>query len=284
MECPKCGHPAFYFNAKKQVGFCHSARCNWSPNRAQLDRILLQKGRRLFIPSPHQEDPPPVDLSPLAWPDDVVPLIEDDRLTPHCELCDEAIQRIEIDRRVPRSVQWIHALRASENRIYIPVYNVTEVVAYVGRAKWWIPQDTRRYMYPEGVSIQDFIFDWSIFQSKEAITFVENTFNALWLRPYNVTTNFGSHLGAKQLDLIRRSRVRQIVLLWDEGAELRAEEAVRKLRGIGVKALFVRLEGQPDQHTEECIASLVKAGHGALKQGAPRSIDGRHRPCLRGEA
>src|SRR3990167_9718105 len=263
LPCPRCSHPQFYFNLRKGVGYCHRAKCGWSPNRVQVEQLLKEKGLRL------QLDPAPTPQvekrteGPLAFPPDVVPLLGSD-LVAHCEVCEETVQRLERDRRVPRKRQQHFGFRGSENRIYVPVTENGQLVNYVGRVKWWIDSDAPRYQYAPGVTTRSYLFTWDVFRTREQMALVENTFNALWLRQYNVTTNFGSHLSDVQIEKIAESRIRHVLILWDSGAEMKAEKAVKALRLHGVRSAYVRLEGQPDGHREECLASIIQGGFEAL--------------------
>lgn len=280
LPCPRCSHPSFYFNTIKGFGFCHRATCGWSPTREQFEEFMKAKGRRVTLDAPQApqiDDPEP---GAVTWPADVVPLLYEDGRA-HCEVCEEAIGHIEQDRRVPRDRQYHFGLRSSENRIYIPILDAGELVNYVGRAKWWINSEAKRYQYASGVSTSQYIYTWDYFQPRAEMVLVENTFNALWLRPYGVTTNFGSHLSAEQLEKIRNSRLRRVLILWDEGAESKAEKAVTQLRSQGVRASYVRLEGQPDGHREECLAAVIRDGMTALQGGDPRPIHVGHKPCFR---
>ena len=277
FSCPICRHPNFYFNTVKGLGFCH--RCQWAPNRRKLEEKL----GRAFIWADPESDP---KSAPLSLPPGASPLLEErtpDWITPHCELCEEAVQHIEEERGVSRQKQYLFRIHASENRLFVPVYEQHELVSYVGRAKWWIYQDVPRYQYPIGTSISNYIFCWDDFRRRSELTLVENTFNALWLRELGTTTNFGSHLSGAQMNRIYDSRVRSVLLLWDEGAESRAEVACEALRARGIFSTFVRLTGQPDGHSAECLASLIRSGHDALKLPEKRKqpIDVGHRPCLR---
>jgi len=277
IPCPKCGHPSFYFNTRKGVGYCHRAKCGWSPNRDQLQEKL---GKRFQLdPAPQVEAPAPDGA--LDFPPDVLPLLSPN-LVAHCEVCEETVQHIENDRHVPRDRQHHFGLRASENRIYIPVLENGALVNYVGRVKWWISSTAPRYQYASGVTTSSYLFTWDVFRTRDQVALVENTFNALWLRQYGVTTNFGSHLSVTQAEKIAYSRVRRVLILWDSGAEPKAEKAVVLLRGLGVSAAYVRLEGQPDGHREECLASIIQGGFEALQGGAASHEYVRKCTCVRG--
>jgi hypothetical protein len=175
-------------------------------------------------------------------------------------------------------------LRASENRIYIPVIENGVLVNYVGRVKWWINSTAPRYQYAENVTTTNYLFSWDVFRTREQLTLVENTFNALWLREHGVTTNFGSHLSTTQAEKIAYSRVRRVLILWDEGAEPKAAKAVTLLRGYGVSAAYVRVEGQPDGHRLECLTSILRGGFEALEGGQQRHEYVRKCTCVRGQS
>lgn len=276
LPCPKCGHPSFFFNTRKGVGFCHRAKCGWSPTRSQIEKLTGK---------PFQVDVPVVvaaqhEHGPLDFPPDVVPLL-DQNLRPHCEVCEDTVQHLERDRHVPRDRQLHFGIRSSENRIYVPVIENGVLVNYVGRVKWWINSSAPRYQYAHGVSTSEYLFNWDVFRTREQAALVENTFNALWLRPYGVTTNFGSHLSVVQAEKIAYSRVSRVLILWDEGAEPKAEKAVKLLRGYGVAAAYVRLVGQPDGHREECLASILQGGFEALEGGLERHEYVRKCTCIR---
>lgn len=280
LPCPKCGHPQFYFNTKKGVGYCHRAKCGWSPTRSQVEEVLKAKGQRFqFNEAPEPETEAPVPGT-LDFPPDVVPLLNQN-LVAHCEVCEETIRHLAHDRHVPRDRQYHFGLRGSENRIYVPVLENGLLVNYVGRVKWWINSTAPRYQYAPGVSTSEYLFTWDVFRTRDQMALVENTFNALWLRPYSVTTNFGSHLSMVQVEKIAYSRIRRVLILWDEGAEPKAEKAVKALRGYGVSASYVRLEGQPDGHREECLASVIQGGFEALEGGRASLEYGRKCTCVR---
>lgn len=286
LPCPECQHPSFYFNRVKGVGFCH--RCQWTPRREDLVRVLGRRGQTIILA---QEEQPREQHEPgeVHLPDDARPLFVGD--IPHCELCEETIGHIEHDRFVSREKQARFQLHATENRVYIPIHDEQgKLVNYLGRVKWWRqqPPDVKSKLYAPGAHTSHYLYCWNDFRARREIALVENTFNALWLRELGVTTNFGSSVSETQLTKIFASQVESLVLIWDEGAEERAETAVRKLRSGGVRAVFARISGQPDQHSVECLTRIVRHGHHVARSwSGDRGFDVDHDPagaCIRGEA
>lgn len=273
LNCPKCGHPRFYFNTILGVGFCHRAKCGFSPRKENLEKFLKQN--RIKLDLPDVPEPKPENIK-LEWPVDVVPLLNS-KLIAHCDSCEETVRRIETNRNVSRVLQYKHKIRASENRIYIPVYSESILVNYVGRIKWWYDSSALKYKYFSGVKTTDYIFNWDHFKNKDRIAFVENTFNAIWLEYLNVTTNFGSNLSAVQIQKIAESKVSKVCLLWDSGAEAKAEKAVSELRAAGVSATFVRINGQPDNFRFGTIEAILDSAWGRLDTGDHRPLDCRDR-------
>jgi len=154
-------------------------------------------------------------------------------------------------------------------RVYIPVYTKGELVNYVGRAAWWFDTHIKRYKYPRGHNIGLHLFNWDECRLWPRLTLVENTFNSIWLKePLNCSTNFGSHLSDAQAQLITNSKVQSVAILWDEGAEKRAEDAVNLLATkYGVPAAYCKLTGQPDDHPLDFLTNAADITHEAAKTG-----------------
>lgn len=284
LSCPECQHDSFYFNTLKGIGFCH--RCQWTPRREDLVRALGRRGQTILL-AQEQKSKEPEDPGEIQLPEGARPLfiLLDGEVVPHCDSCEETIQRIQNDRFVSREKQARFQLHASENRIYIPIHDEAgDLVNYLGRAKWWYTSDVKSKLYAPGAKTSHYLYCWNDFGARSEIALVENTFNALWLRELGVTTNFGSSLSETQLKKIRASRVESVVLIWDEGAEERAEIAVNKLRSGGVRAVFARISGQPDQHSVECLTRIVWLGHQVAHTGRAKGMDVIHDPagaCIR---
>ncbi len=272
FPCPKCQHPNFYFNMRKRVGYCHHANCHYAPGMAELIEIAGCEPDSSFLSSrvtAEEEAPPPEEIT---FPEGCKPLMEmvDGQLESEFPI---AVNRIWNDRGVDPHKMWRYNIHIGGNRVYVPVYQDGKMMSYVGRACWWLPyQPFQRYKYPKGTSIANYLFDWPIARTWDRLTLVENTFNAMWLSDYQVTTNFGSHLSDIQIDQITHGRAGKngtILLLWDEGADQSAEKAVKKLRKKGFTAGYMQINGQPDDHSFLELETRIEHSHLWLEGKAP---------------
>jgi hypothetical protein len=67
--------------------------------------------------------------------------------------------------------------------------------------------------------------------------------------------------------MIARSKIKEVAILWDEGAEKKAEKAVKKLHRRGVRAAYWLIKGQPDDHPVEDVKEWANAVYEAAKEG-----------------
>jgi hypothetical protein len=97
------------------------------------------------------------------------------------------------------------------------------------------------------------------------LTLMENTFNAIWISNTlgNCTSTFGSNLSDRQIELISGGAAKTVVIMWDEGADLSAEKARKKLKGAGVDVTCLKISGQPDDHELYSINQMILDGHAA---------------------
>ncbi len=260
FSCPKCGHESFYFNTNKRIGFCHHDACHWTPDLQDLEALAGDtydgSDSDYFIPEESEQVPVEVSIPGSARP--LVIMEKGKLLLPY----PTASLKVS-ERGVSVEDQYRFKLHIDMHRVYIPVYTEGELVSYVGRQIWWTGQEGMKYLYPEGAPVSKHIFNWDEAQSWEHLSLVENTFNGIWLRSLQCTSNFGSNLSDTQMRLIASSSaVRTVVLLWDHGAQSRAEAAVRKLRTkYGIAALHIQLaRGQPDDYDRTKLDSLLQKG------------------------
>lgn len=171
-------------------------------------------------------------------------------------------------------LKWNIHFDPTTNRIIVPVYEEGKLVQYVGRLLWGVRgtgAGDKRYKYASGASIGKYLLGWGEAKRWEKLTLVENTFNAIWLRDkLYCSTNFGSHLSKEQIDKIEKSKVKSVVLLWDEGAEARAEKAVRQLHKRAINAVYLVIKGQPDDYRLEDLIEICNNAHEQTKGGKLR--------------
>lgn len=255
IDCPACGQRKASINTVKRVGQCFRATCGWKAGTAKLIRLGLVSPlgltdlalqRNIEIPK-----------GPLTLPDNCDNLVFKENgtfMTKYPVACTEVQKR-----GVSIEDQYRFQLHIDSQRIYIPIYSQGALVQYIGRSYWWYDSSYQRYKYAKGSSVTSYLFNWDECKSFDYLTIVENTFNAIRYRKLiNSTSCFGSRLSKTQIQLIARSRCKFVILLLDEGAEGKAELAVRELRDSGVDAVRLKISGQPDDYSDDYILQLVQ--------------------------
>jgi hypothetical protein len=260
FQCPFCGHHSFYFNFRKMVGFCHRASCGRKPT---LKDLIELKG---YGPTDYYTQPAPVEVlepAEVALPEGVhnVSIIDDWWMTVALEC-----------RGISESDIYNWCIKASHDRVYIPVWENDKLVQYVGRSidrtkppeKGFDTNHKQRFKYASGSSISKYLFGYDFFKSWDSIVLVESTFNAIsWWSTLNCTTNFGSHLSDIQIKLIQHSKIKRVIFAWDSDAKLKAFAAAKKLSNLGIRAAVLYFGpdyNQPDEvdfnkldHSIKCV-------------------------------
>lgn len=266
MSCPKCDHIQFYFNVSKAVGFCHRASCHWKPSiKALSEHWGSEPSDMGWTPVPQVV----VEHKPLvSLPKNVRPVVQLYQISYTTRILDAYNWLIKRKLTPEQIYHW--GIVADDKRIYVPVYHKGNLVQYIGRI--YGPNTLGvKYKYATGASITNFLFGWDE-QDWTWMTLVENTFVSMWLRDeVNCTTNFGSHLSSTQIGLIARSKVKEVIFIWDEDALYKASSAALKLRHHGINSKFISIIGQPDEYPIEFIREAVALA----RIGADRFINMR---------
>jgi hypothetical protein len=258
FPCPECLHKSFSFNVKKEIGHCFRVSCLFSPT---IETLVDQVGSPVELSGylPQLDDRVEKEHSRVSLPVDAYSIVS---------LNDTwAMQALRYRNITPDKIA-IFNIHASREWIYVPVYEEGVLVQYVGRSidrerdaseGFRANAHARRYDYFSGVPISNYLLGWGECKLWDSLTLVENTFNAIWLRyDLHCTTNFGSHLSKRQVDKIKRSKVKQVNIMFDYGAELRAEQAERRLTDAGVNVKVIHLpHGQPDDYELEYLRERV---------------------------
>lgn len=269
FPCPKCKHPAFYFNIKIKVGYCHRNTCHFKPDIKGLNKYAKVKasGGLSSILQAEQSNIPVVvaDCRLPASAMSLVIRVGGKYISNYQEVVNHVEKRgVTIENQYQFNLQW------DGNRVYIPIYFDGKLVNYVGRAAWWKDTTLRRYQYFPGAKTREFIFNWDAVNSWDSVVLVENTFNGIWLNNYfRATSNFGSDLSVKQIELIASSKLKKVVFLWDEGAEWAAGRARDRLKPLGIASTILKIQGQPDNYTAEQLKPWVEF---ALQNIAEKAI------------
>lgn len=265
MSCPKCSHVQFYFNVSKGVGFCHRASCHWKPSiKALSEHWGSEPSDMGWIPVPQLvvEHKPTVSVPVDAYP--VVTIDKTNYLARNLSAYNWLANR-----NITAEQVYHWGITANNTRIYVPVYYKGNLVQYVSRAYEISKNSGSKYMYAKGIPVTDFLFGWDE-QDWTWMTLVENTFVSIWLRnEVNCTTNFGSHLSTNQVGLIARSKVKEVIVMWDEDALYKAQVTTRNLHNHGINSKFISIIGQPDDYPIEFIREAVAL----TRMGTSRFVD-----------
>ena len=253
FPCPVCLHEAFYFNVKKQMGYCHHASCHAT---FSMERMINSVGYPPelagFVPAMSQTTQAPVLLD---LPNDAEPILRNHE---------------DVDALYIRGVSWdmIQKFKIHRNKthIIVPVYEEGTLVQYNSRrinrnaamGNWFsdLGAGVKRYQYAKGHSITNYFLGWDECKLWDHIVMVENTFVSMWLRDLNCTTNFGSYLSATHIDKLVHSSIKHVTFLWDEGAN--SQKAQRGLKKVGIPSNIICIKGQPDDYSKETIKGKIK--------------------------
>ena len=253
ISCPLCGGSKLYFNVRKQVGVCHSAKCEWH------GRVFVSDLIEVFGFTPDQggnwenEDRTiriKVDLP--GWP--VLLMQDGQRMTYYQEALDYLRGRGIDDLTV---MNW--RLTCDGKRIYVPIFDPDGcLVNYNSRL---LPgyDGGKKYLYHPGSKTSHYILGWKECRDWDDLALVENTFVSLAYRArMHCTTTFGSNVSDIQADLIAESGIKRVAILWDENAEAGADRAVKRLGERGVAAAYWKIVGQPDDFPSDWVAEKAR--------------------------
>lgn len=252
FNCPECDHPSFYFNVKKQIGFCHRATCR---ETFTLDKLIDKVGHSPTLAGYMPElDTPMYTQKEIKLPKEAKQIEHEDT----------AVAALAY-----RGVTWDHIkkfrIHQDDQRLYVPVYEGGELRQYNSRRvdktkapEEWFEAGPKPYKYASGHPITNYFLGFDEARLWDRIVLVENTFVSMWLRDLNATACFGSHLSDTHIDKLLHSNIKHVTFLWDAGTEYASQKAQRKLKALGIPSKVVCIERQPDNHTKEEIKELLK--------------------------
>lgn len=279
FNCPRCDHRSFYFNiSSKRVGYCHRASCGWNPS---LNDLLDFKGDSDLSFSGNEYNPyeeikeekvQEVELPPSE------PIVTRNSELKLVSSYPEVVKILSEKRNIPPKEIMRWDMHTDGHKIYIPVYDNGKLVSYVGRIIWGLEKEgEKRYKYPSGTNISNYLFGWAEARYWDKMTLCENTFNSIAYRNLiNCSTNFGSHLSDVQVEKIANApHLKDVVFLWDEGAEKRAEKAVKKIIKNGIYSIYCVLpnrKDQPDNYDVETLKTWVEEAIKLSRKGRYRYV------------
>jgi len=165
-------------------------------------------------------------------------------------------------------IKW--GIRASNDRIYVPITSEKRLVQWLGRSidrtsspdKAFSTRHLTRFKYSTGLPISHFLFGWDEAKHWEHVVLVENTFNSIaWRDKINSITNFGSNLSETQANLLKYSKIRIVIFAWDKDAFGKAWNSATKLMKLnGTPTAVIKLIDykQPDEVPFHLLETAVQ--------------------------
>lgn len=230
LQCPDCKVSQrkyedfkLYFNVTKKTGFCQ--RCKWKGGFEQLLRALNASGFVNTVPSLKElknalkgkDDGK--DSAMLRGrnenerssilPKGIIPAWKHKKARRY--LYKRGLGRKQIE----RYGIFYCPVGYFAKRIIIPVFDEA------GNYKTFVARDItgraeQKYLYPKGCRVGQLLYNLDSIRKerRRLVWLVEGVFDAYHVRPYGCAT-FGKHITNKQIDLLRESGIRKVVILWD---------------------------------------------------------------------
>jgi len=260
-SCPRCSGK-FYFNTKKKVGYCHSASCHWSPKLEELIKHFgFGPNQGGMVEPVESYVAPVVDLPGIP-----VLFFQDGQLFTSYEEAYVYLQGRELSEQI--ILNW--GITCDGRRVYVPIRDEEGVlVNYNSRILPSVEDGNgKKYLYHPGVKTSHYILGWSEARLWSTLALVENTFVSLAYRySLNCSTTFGSSISDEQIDLIVKSNVKTVCLLWDENAN--AAKYVKRLQKAGLKAAAWKILKQPDDYPFNVVEARYYNVLAAARLGHP---------------
>lgn len=262
FDCPVCGKDKFYFNVVKLIGVCHRASCNYTPKIKDLIDIVgfgPDEVGYYIPPEDVVEEEPEIKLPGLP----VLQMGSNNRLETYSPIALNYLR----NRGVPDDITLNWGLTATEERVYVPIREQGRVVNFNSRLLPGVDGD-KKYRYAPGAKTKTHILGWEECKLWARLALIENTFVSLAFRKtIDSSTVFGSSLSDEQADMIARSSIQTVAILWDENTEKKSEKAIKKLHTRGVKAAYWVIKGQPDDHPTNWVVEKAREVFKAAEDG-----------------
>lgn len=243
INCPKCHtrgedkpdtKQKLWINQDK--GTMHCYRCHWSGNLTRLvqafvggsylNAIKIVRGRtidqmdfmnlKLHI-EPFEKFEDELELREVDLPHGYEPI---EGPHPYLE---------------KRGVPWQYAQRHdwgisvagyTEDRIIVPTFMESKLVFWQARATWEPDDvetddenhiDLKKVLNPKGASARHVLYNYDVAKKYETIVIVEGFMDCVKAGPNSVATN-GKNLHPQQVEWLRKTEAKKIVLMWDNDA------------------------------------------------------------------
>ena len=192
------------------------------------------------------EPPPHLDL-----PSEFIPVRPSDKLPSYI------LTRMTKKQAVLYRVGWcMEGMYA--NRMIIPVYMPDGIRGFVARLMVAKPKYKKKVRYPKGMKTSLCLFNYPNGRKHKQVVVVEGAIDAI-AGGLNYMAAFGTKLSRKQIQLLRDSAAKDIVLMFDPDARMKAFKLARILSAsVDANVRVAYTEKDPDEYDEEGRRTLVE--------------------------
>jgi len=270
INCPKCHERGEDKPDTKQkcwinqtAGNFHCYRCHWSGNLTRLvqafvggsylNAIKIIRGRavdqmefmnlKLHLEPFHKFDED-IEVKEVDLPHGYEPIEG-----PHPYL-----EKRGVPWQYAAHYDWgISTAGYTKDRVIVPTFMESKLVFWQARATWE-PDDVetedendiklKKVLNPKGASARHVLYNYDIAKKYETIVIVEGFMDAAKVGPNAVATN-GKTLHGQQVEWLRKTKAKKIVLLWDNDAwtDGKAKSGKKRLSSIQKATELLRSGG-----------------------------------------
>ena len=149
-------------------------------------------------------------------------------------------------------------------RMIVPVYMPDGLRTFVARVMSKnVPRRIQKVIYPKGTKISQCLFNYPRLRRYNKAVLVEGVFDAMRGGPYYQGV-FGTRISNAQLLLLRKARIRDLVIMLDPDAKMKALVMAKKAQAaLDLEPRVAYLESDPDDYTRKelrRIERLAQAG------------------------
>jgi len=234
INCPSCvdhGEPTPDM-AKKlwvnlEIGKFHCYRCKWSGPLTRLVEKLsnVQFPEALKILRGEALDP--MEHLNLKLYEETYDFSEDEEELHEIEMPygyepiegpHPYLKQRDIPWRYARDHEWgISKAGFTKDRLIVPTFMEGRLVYWQARATWETTKKERKVLNPKGVSARGVLFNYDIAKKHDVVVLTEGFIDAVKVGEHAMATN-GKKLHAEQLEWLKETRAKKIILAYDNDA------------------------------------------------------------------
>jgi len=235
--CPGCGDTHhFYFNVRKGLGYCF--KCGFAANIFQLKKRF----KREVI-----EDREPVKESAPTFKISLPSMVRNADLINYMQSRFVPLKRIR-DYQIGLCTRGLY-----RDRVIIPVCECGRIAGFVARS---VNGAKRKYLYPKGFKVKQFLFNYENVAPEREIILVEGVFDVL-RHPYQTLALFGKTISKVQIKKVLQKKPSRVYVCLDPDA---TKEALKVAEAffMRVPTYLVRLEKDPGDTDEETFQRALQ--------------------------